>query len=148
MRPNINEYFLMMALLSSSRATCSRRKVGAVAVDANNFMLSTGYNGVPKGSNHCTEKECAGSSFGSGNGLEVCKAIHAEINCITHCKDPQSIHTMYVTCTPCIHCMKAVIATGCRRIVSLEIYCEKAMKLFKSVGGRVSIISVDQFKTI
>ena len=136
----------MMAMIAGSRATCARRRVGAVAVDENDFLLSTGYNGVPKGASHCTEKACAGVSFGSGEGLGICESIHAEINCITHCKDPQSIHTMYLTCTPCVHCMKAVIATGCRRIVALEVYDEDTINIFNSVGGDTKIISVNQFK--
>ena len=52
MRPNIDEYFLNMARLIATRTTCSRRMVGAVLVDANDFVLSTGYNGLPKGIEH------------------------------------------------------------------------------------------------
>ncbi|HOF14661.1 MAG TPA: deaminase, partial [Spirochaetota bacterium] len=52
-RPTWDEYFMMIAHDVSSRATCIRRKVGAVIVKEKR-ILSTGYNGVPTGITHCT----------------------------------------------------------------------------------------------
>lgn len=53
-RPNVDEYFMAMAHLVSTRSTCLRRKVGAVLVK-NKMVLSTGYNGAPKNLKHCEE---------------------------------------------------------------------------------------------
>ena len=135
MRPDKDEYFLCMALVASTRSTCSRRKVGAVATDDKGHIISTGYNGAPKESPHCNELPCPAVMAASNTELDGCRAIHAEINTIAHCTNPQSIHTMYIQCTPCMSCMKAIIATGCRRIVASNIYCENALHLFDSVGG-------------
>lgn len=137
MRPNIDEYFLNMARLIATRTTCSRRMVGAVLVDANDFVLSTGYNGVPKGIEHCIDKPCAGAQFAHGTKLNECQAIHAEVNAIAHCNNSQLIHTLYTTDSPCMSCMKLVIATGCRRIVAKKEYDSNAVTYFESVGGTV-----------
>ena len=56
-RPSNDEYFMEMAELVSSRSTCLRRKVGAVIVKEKR-VLSTGYNGSPKGTKHCEELGC------------------------------------------------------------------------------------------
>lgn len=53
-RPNVDEYFMAMAELVAERSTCLRRKVGAVLV-RDKMVLSTGYNGAPKGLLHCEE---------------------------------------------------------------------------------------------
>ena len=56
-RPSWDEYFLQIATLVSSRSTCLRRKVGAVIVK-DKRILTTGYNGVPRGLAHCVEVGC------------------------------------------------------------------------------------------
>ena len=56
-RPSADQYFMEMAKLASSRSTCLRRHVGAVIVK-DKHVLSTGYNGAPRGVSHCEEKGC------------------------------------------------------------------------------------------
>jgi len=55
MRPSKDQYFVSMAMLVASRATCCRRSVGCVIVNARGHVLSTGYNGVASGQPHCNE---------------------------------------------------------------------------------------------
>ena len=74
-RPSIDEYFLSMALLASTRSTCIRRKVGAVLVNYRNQVLSTGYNGSASGMRHCIDFPCDGANYSSGTGLDECRAI-------------------------------------------------------------------------
>lgn len=52
-RPTKDEYFIAMARLAASRATCLRRRVGCVLVNARGHVLATGYNGPPAGDAHC-----------------------------------------------------------------------------------------------
>ena len=134
-RPDIDHYFLELAKLVSSRSTCRRRKVGAVAVSKENYLLSTGYNGVPAGVPHCTDTPCLGVSYSTGKGLDFCASIHAEVNAIAHCHNPQEIHTMYVIASPCMSCMKLIVATGCRRIVYQETYDNNALMFFSDSNG-------------
>ncbi len=142
-RPSKDKYFLVLAYATSARATCVRRRVGAVAIDSEGYILSTGYNGSPKESIHCIDKPCVGHDAESGTNLDDCKAIHAEANLIAHCSNPRRIHTIYLTVTPCMSCMKLITATGCRRIVASEIYHRGAIDYFKECDGEVEILSID-----
>lgn len=55
MRPDLDTYFMSMAVLVASRATCPRRKVGSVLINTRGHVLATGYNGVAAGQAHCNE---------------------------------------------------------------------------------------------
>jgi dCMP deaminase len=121
-RPDTDEYFLRMAELVSTRATCSRRRVGCVLVDRDRHVLATGYNGVPAGEEHCIDVPCAGAGLASGTGLNLCRAVHAEANALTQCRNVYQIHTAYVTASPCVQCMGKLITTSVKRIVFRERY--------------------------
>jgi dCMP deaminase len=121
-RPSTDEYFLQMAELVACRGTCSRRRVGCVLVDRNNHVLSTGYNGVSRGSPHCTDRPCMGAGLPSGEGLHLCQAIHAEINALVQCRNIDDIYSVYTTSSPCVLCMRVIVGTGVKRIVFREAY--------------------------
>lgn len=84
MRPDWDNYFIEIAKVVSSRSTCLRRKYGAVVVK-DRVIISTGYNGSPRGIkncidvNKCTRKE---QNIPSGERYELCEAVHAEQNAI------------------------------------------------------------------
>lgn len=119
-----DEWGLRIAEATALRGTCPRRIVGAVAVDGRGVIVATGYNGVPRGWPHCTDNPCGGEGFASGQGLGECEAIHAEVNLISACADTSAIHTVYVTVSPCISCVKALLATGARRVVFRSAYAD------------------------
>lgn len=121
-RPDLDTYFMSMAVLTSSRASCCRRKVGCILVNDRNHVLATGYNGPASGQPNCLDHPCAGAGLPSGEGLNLCEAIHAEQNAMLQCRDVWSIHTAYVTASPCITCTKLLLNTSCKRIVFLEEY--------------------------
>lgn len=140
-RPTIDEYFLAMSVLASSRGTCKRRKVGCILVSSDNQVLSTGYNGVPSGFKHCIDHPCEGAKYPSGEGLDKCEAIHAEMNAVINCKDIKQIHTAYCTDSPCIHCVKVLLNTSCKRIVSVKKYAhnDKSHSLWLKSGRKWDI---------
>jgi len=107
-----------MAKLVASRSTCLRRQVGCVLVNSKNQVLSTGYNGAPKGHQHCKSLPCVRME----KGLEYCVATHAEQNALLQCDDVDDIDTCYVTTSPCVTCVKMLLNTSCRRIIFLEEY--------------------------
>jgi dCMP deaminase len=130
-RPSIDERFLRQAMVIATGSTCVRRAVGCITVDDHNHQLSSGYNGVSAGMPHCNEEggvrgisklECPGSSVLSGEGLEGCAAVHAEINALIQCPDVMKIRTIYCTTQPCASCMKAIANTGCLKVVYIEPY--------------------------
>ena len=55
-RPGWDEYFMEMAVLTARRSTCLRRHVGAVIVQEKH-IVATGYNGAPRGLDHCGDRE-------------------------------------------------------------------------------------------
>ena len=120
-RPTWHQYFLTITRNVAERSTCTRAKVGAVIVRDKN-ILATGYNGAPAGMPHCIDSGCLvyTSHTPTGEVEENCfRTIHAEINAIAQAaKNGASIRDadIYITHTPCIHCVKVLINTGIKRI--------------------------------
>ncbi|GMA64013.1 dCMP deaminase family protein [Alicyclobacillus fastidiosus] len=120
-RPSWDEYFMMMARdVVAQRATCNRRKVGAVIV-RNKRILTTGYNGSPPGMPHCTDVGCW-----EVDGHCI-RTIHAEQNAIAQA----ALHgvstdgaTIYITAAPCVNCAKLLIASGISRVVYADEYTD------------------------
>ncbi|MBN2151827.1 MAG: dCMP deaminase family protein [Candidatus Lokiarchaeota archaeon] len=122
-----DEYFMEIAKIVAKRSTCLRRDVGAVLVkDAH--IISTGYNGTPAGLPHCTPSTCVRTKLNipSGKDPHLCRAVHAELNCIIqaarHGTSIDGNTTIYVTAFPCIDCTKVLINAGIKRIVYLGEY--------------------------
>lgn len=122
MRPTKDENFMEIAKVIAKRSTCKRRKVGCVITDVNGYILSTGYNGVPKKVHHCEELYCGSIKHESGKNLDTCAALHAEQNAIARLRESLEAHTMYSTTEPCVSCLKLILATGIKRVVFAERY--------------------------
>lgn len=135
-RPCWDHYWLFHAVVASSRATCVRRKVGAVLVSEDNKILATGYNGKPSGSTNCIDKPCAGHDLPRGQCGNACKAVHAEQNALLQCADVRKIHTCYCVTAPCLDCLPMLLNTGCQRIVFIETHhhSETAKSDWQSYG--------------
>lgn len=141
-RPSWDEYFMTIAADVATRATCVRRKVGALIVK-DRRILSTGYNGVPTGITHCTPETClrARNNIPSGERHELCRGLHAEQNAIIQA----ALHgvsvkgaTLYCTNQPCIICAKMVINAGISLIVVKDGYADKlAADMLAEAGIRV-----------
>jgi len=114
--------FILQATIVSSRSTCPRRQVGCVIVDVNGFIMSTGFNGVPRGRPHCTMNPCEAADAPSGTSLDLCLAIHAEQNALMQCRDIMNIGSIYITHSPCMHCAKMIANTSVNRVFYNEEY--------------------------
>jgi len=116
--------------LVATRATCLRRKVGAILVK-DRRILATGYNGPPKGVPHCDELGgCLREKLGvpSGERQELSRAVHAEQNAIIQAaKMGTNIDgaTLYVTNHPCFICAKMLINAGVSKIIFADGYPDK-----------------------
>lgn len=127
----------------ATRATCLRRKVGAVIVSEKR-ILTTGYNGAPHGLPHCTEVGC------KIEGGHCIRTLHAEQNAIVQaalfgvsCQGA----AVYVTCQPCNNCAKMIINAGIRKVVfegdypdpfALEVFGAAEVELLQYSDGRIS----------
>ena len=139
-RPDWDTYFMSIAKVVAMRANCSRRKVAAVIV-ADHRIISTGYNGTPRGIRNCFDGGCPRCSgkVASGASLEECVCVHAEQNAIC-----QAAYygirlagaTIYVTLTPCLTCSKMIINAGIREVVYTGAYAfdEQSRKLLADAG--------------
>lgn len=133
-RPSWDEYFLEVAKLVSKRATCLRRKVGAVLVKEKK-ILATGYNGAPSGLKHCIDIGCLREKLKipSGERHELCYGLHAEQNVLLQAA-LYGITTkgsiLYVTNQPCIICAKMLINAGIKEVVICAGYPDKLAKKF------------------
>jgi dCMP deaminase len=110
-RINKDEYAMQIAEVAALRSTCLRRKVGAVAIDRDGYVLATAYNGAPRGLTHCTPESCVRvkNNIPSGQQLEMCKAIHAEQNLVLRLGPRLKGATVYCTTCPCVTCAKLLI---------------------------------------
>ncbi len=113
-----DQYFMNIARVVSSRATCDRKYVGAVIV-RDKTILSTGYNGSIRGMPHCTE---SGHMMEDGHCVAT---IHAEMNAIIQAaRNGVRIEgaSIYITASPCWSCFKALANAGIQRICYGEFY--------------------------
>lgn len=121
-RPSFDEIFMEIAYAWAKRATCLRRKVGAV-IAKDKQQLTSGYNGAPKGLPHCAELGgCLREKLGipSGQRHELCRGTHAEQNAITQAaKFGINIEggTLYCNTYPCVICAKMILNAGIIKIV-------------------------------
>jgi len=131
-RPSFDEYFMEIAKIVAKRSTCLRRQVGAVIVK-DKHILSTGYNGVPKGFPHCDEIGCVREKLGipEGERHELCLGLHAEQNAIIQAAVfGVSIKgaTLYVTHFPCSVCAKMIVNAEIKEVVYLNDYPDELSK--------------------
>ncbi|EEX48131.1 MULTISPECIES: deoxycytidylate deaminase [Jonquetella] len=141
-RPDWDSYFMMLALVAATRSTCLRRRVGAVIV-RHGQVISTGYNGAPRGTPHCSETGCLRAQLGipSGQKHELCRGSHAEMNAIALAAS-QGVVTddgeLYCTHSPCVFCSKALINAGIRRVVYLQGYPDELGVQLREQAGVVT----------
>ena len=165
-RPSIDEYMMGLAEHAAKRTTCLRRGVGCVLTSKKNQVLAIAYNGNAAGLDHCNQAvwaadEKAGYQVLSLNplvekpikmvkkyplacehalepeGRLSCEAVHAEQNALMQCTAISSVHTAYVTRSPCKSCLKLLLNTSCQRIVFANEHSDQTPKLLWEKTGRV-----------
>ena len=136
-RPTWDAYFIEITLAVAKRSTCHRAQVGAIIVK-DKRILTTGYNGAPRGLPHCLD---AGCEIVDGHCI---RTLHAEQNAIIQA----ALHgvsleggTIYTTHQPCHTCAKMIINAGLLRVVYAGHYPDDlAMKYLK-----IACVQVDHF---
>jgi len=107
--------YMAMAIALALRSTCIDKQVGCIITNAKNEIIATGYNGAPRGELHCIDLGyCIKDAFHNKNR---CPSAHAEQNALLQCRVPEQIHTIYITLSPCISCIRIIMNTPCKRIV-------------------------------
>jgi dCMP deaminase len=136
-RPSWDDYFINIAVETSKRATCPRKAVGAV-VTVNNRIVSTGYNGSPPRTPHCTENGCI---LVDNHCVRV---LHAEANAVINAGPMHDkFATIYCTLYPCDECAKLILAAGISRVVYKDMYPNEITRRIFVLAKKV--ITVEQY---
>ena len=125
-------YYLDIAQTVSERSTCLRRRYGAIIVK-NDEIISTGYNGAPRGRKNCADLGyCTREAMNipSGERYELCRSVHAEANCIISAARRDTLGaTLYMVCknpstgqlipdsSSCSMCRRLIINAGITKVV-------------------------------
>ncbi len=131
-RVSKHNYYLDIAQTVAERATCMRKKFGAIIVK-NDSIISTGYNGAPRGRKNCTDlMVCMRDKLNipRGERYELCRSVHAEANAIIAAPREQMLGaTLYMACVnaktgeleagtnSCMMCKRQVINAGITTLV-------------------------------
>lgn len=125
-------YYLDIAQTVAERSTCLRKMYGAIIVK-NDVIVSTGYNGAPRGRKNCNDlKSCMRDKLGipRGERYEMCRSIHSEANAIIAASREQMLGaTLYMACvdpktgevvpgtSSCMMCKRQIINAGIEKVV-------------------------------
>lgn len=146
LRPSWDEYFMNIAETTATRATCLRHRVGAILV-SDRRILSTGYNGAPRGIAHCLDIGCLRDKLKipSGKNHELCRAVHAEQNVVIQAAR-HGVSTvgsdLYTTLFPCAVCVKILVNAGVKRIIYKQDYPDDfAKKILRE--ARIKLVHFD-----
>lgn len=118
-RPTWDIYFMRLAYLAATRATCARKHVGAIIVDPYHHVQATGYNGAAAGMPSCDD---VGHEMVEGHCI---RTLHAESNAIDQAGRGAVGCTLYATVTPCYDCAKRIVNAGIVRVIWDEFYTSR-----------------------
>lgn len=127
LRPSWDNYFMALASLAAQRSNCMKRRVGCVVVSPRSRrVVSTGYNGTPRGIRNCAEGGCGrcNSGQGSGHGLTTCLCIHAEENALLEAGRDRLREgaVLYCDTCPCLTCSIKIAQMGVSEVVYAQGY--------------------------
>ena len=111
-----DEYFMGIAMLAAKRSKDPNTQVGACIVSQDNIIISTGYNGMPKG---CSDDEYPWER--DGEQTKYPYVVHAELNAVLNANGRDLRGSkLYVALFPCNECAKAIIQSGIKELSYLS----------------------------
>ncbi len=147
-----DEYFIEVAKLISKRSSCMVKQFGAV-ITKDNRIISTGYNGNPSQYLNCDEGGCERcklrmqNKLKTGEDLEKCLCIHAELNAILQNSKECENSTLYITGEPCIQCAKNILAVKIKRVVYIKgVYPDNGLSILNTKNKSGRKISIEEYK--
>ncbi|KAK8126423.1 cytidine and deoxycytidylate deaminase zinc-binding domain-containing protein [Apiospora kogelbergensis] len=143
LRPSWDNYFMSLASLAAQRSNCMKRAVGCVLVGRERRVISTGYNGTPRGIRNCGEGGCArcNAGMGSGAALATCLCLHAEENALLEAgrERIRDGSVLYCNTCPCLTCSIKIVQVGISEVVYSQGYSMdgETAEVFKSAGVKL-----------
>jgi len=129
------DWFLKLAMSCAMRSTCLQRRYGAVIVDKDGYVISTGYNGAPRNVADCLKVgNCWRkiSQIPSGQNYEKCMSVHAEMNALLQAGKDAKDGVMYLAgydiekqglpdnMMPCSLCTKLLVNSQIKEVVMMS----------------------------
>jgi dCMP deaminase len=142
LRPSWDQYFMRLADLAAHRSNCMKRRVGCVIVREKR-VVSTGYNGTPRGMTNCNEGGCprCNNAAKGGTGLNTCLCLHAEENALLEAGRDRigGSATLYCNTCPCLTCSVKITQVGISEVVYNQGYMVDTMtaNIFAESGVRL-----------
>jgi len=136
-RPTWDEYFMNIVHQLKKRSTCTRRQFGAIVVNNKKEIISTGFNGVVRGAEHCEDIGCVKDEMGveSGMGHGICPAVHAEQNALIQAGKDSVGATLYLNGFPCKICARLIVNSGIKCLIMSGDYSdEEGLKILKDAN--------------
>jgi dCMP deaminase len=143
LRPSWDTYFMALASLAAQRSNCMKRRVGCVLVCKERRVISTGYNGTPRGLQNCAEGGCPRCNEGnsSGVGLATCLCIHAEENALLEAGRDRIREGSVIYCDtcPCLTCSIKICQVGISEVVYAYGYSmdRETAQVFREAGVKL-----------
>ena len=143
LRPSWDTYFMALASLAAHRSNCMKRRVGCVLVGKERRVISTGYNGTPRGIRNCAEGGCPRCNEGnsSGVGLATCLCIHAEENALLEAgrERIRDGAVLYCDTCPCLTCSIKICQVGISEVVYSQGYSmdNETANVFREAGVKL-----------
>ncbi|ORY03135.1 cytidine deaminase-like protein [Clohesyomyces aquaticus] len=155
LRPSWDQYFMQLADLAAHRSNCMKRRVGCV-IAREKRVISTGYNGTPRGMTNCNEGGCprCNNASRAGADLSTCLCLHAEENALLEAGRDRigEGSILYCNTCPCLTCSVKITQVGISEVVynqgylvdtkTAEIFAEGGVKLRQftpPTGGLVDL---------
>lgn len=143
LRPSWDAYFMSLSSLAAQRSNCMKRAVGCVLVGPSRRVVSTGYNGTPRGVRNCGEGGCPRCNAGESSGvsLATCLCLHAEENALLEAgrERIREGSTLYCNTCPCLTCSIKIVQVGISEVVYSQGYSMdgETAEVFRSAGVRL-----------
>lgn len=157
-RVSKHNYYLDIAETVSERSTCLRRRYGAILVK-NDIIISTGYNGAPRGRKNCSDiGQCMREklSIPRGERYELCRSVHSEANAIIAASRENMLgSSLYMCCTdphdgnivpktnPCMMCKRLILNAGIEKV-----YIRDTKKEYREINTSIWITDDDSLSGV
>jgi dCMP deaminase len=152
LRPSWDQYFMQLASLAAQRSNCMKRRVGCVLVREKR-VISTGYNGTPRGLRNCGDGGCGRCNEGLSEGaaLSTCLCLHAEENAMLEAGRERigKGAILYCDTCPCLTCSIKITQVGVSEVVYSQGYYMdgETAAVFKEAGVHLRQFSPVSFPT-
>ncbi|KAF1943885.1 hypothetical protein EJ02DRAFT_399590 [Clathrospora elynae] len=139
LRPSWDQYFMQLADLAARRSNCMKRRVGCCVVREMR-VVSTGYNGTPRGMKNCNDGGCprCNNAARGGVSLSTCLCLHAEENALLEAGRDRigKETTLYCNTCPCLTCSVKITQVGISEVVYNQGYVvdTETAKIFADGG--------------